>query len=135
MSAFSALISHIKNAFKSKECEQKTFYTSISEQMVFRLSSLYWLTDPFSHCNFSALRTRCVLVTVCQQVWRTVQSFITPQNLLSSTNQIPQFVPEFLPHQAVNNRVQAAVGVRQTHGQWEHVCVDYVVRFVPVCRV
>lgn len=54
---------------------------------------------------------------------------------LSSVYQTSQFVPKLLPHEAVNNRVQAAVGVRQTDGQWEHIRVDNIVGLVPVCSV
>lgn len=53
----------------------------------------------------------------------------------ASVYQTSQFVPKLLPHEAVNNGVEAAVGVSQTHGQREHICVHYVVRLVPVCRV
>lgn len=55
--------------------------------------------------------------------------------LLPSVYETSQFVSELLPHKAVNNRIQAAVGVRKAHGQREHICVHYVICFVPVCGV
>lgn len=55
-----------------------------------------------------------------------------PSERLPSPNQSPELVPKVLPHEAVDDRVQAAVGVRQTHGQREHVGVHDVVSSVPV---
>lgn len=49
--------------------------------------------------------------------------------------QILHLLPELPAHQAVQNRVQAAVGVRQAHSDRVDVRVHHVVRFIPVDRV
>lgn len=80
----------------------------------------------------SAVRIRRVLATVCPRITRLPD---TRSVTSSSVNHPPKFVSELLPHEAVDDGVQAAVSVRQTHGHREHVGVDDVVTFVPVCGV
>ncbi len=49
--------------------------------------------------------------------------------------EVLEHFPELPAHEAIQDRIQAAVWVRQTNGDREHVRVERVVDFVPVDHV